>query len=181
MVKIIRNPKKIEIKVKKSEIWQQVIMSVIFLAVSIFFIVICRDIEAFNWKLVVMLGFIVFFGVFFAVKDLFPLFRIIVMDAEGCTVSWLIFKKKHKWDEFCIVEECSWKKIIGYRGTINYHGMIFSTKPVKRNSPKKIVRSFDFLNCFYVLFDTSGVYSVNREKFIMQLKSWGVVLKTKSR
>lgn len=149
------------------------------------------------WILVIMLmiesvniGSIMLAGccIWATIVMVLPTMRVITMDKQGCTVSWLKFKKIHKWEELEIIREDTWSS-----GRVALKGIVFSRKAVGKNgkvySPEKIYRSLNYLNCFYVIFENefdTKIYDwlekrgrkikgrKNEEQFLKQLEEWGV-------
>lgn len=127
-----------------------------------------------------MLGFLYFLFIFaivngiFLIEEVLSKYRKIILDRDGCTISWFGFTKRHKWEDLQVIREDCWvskKK--------EYEGIVFSTKVNKqKKSSRKIYESYDFLNCFYVIFyiddHKSYEYPAKYDEFTEQLKKWGV-------
>lgn len=47
----------------------------------------------------------VMLALYMTIVYVFPELRTITMDKDGCTVTWLKWKKKHKWEELAIIRE----------------------------------------------------------------------------
>lgn len=127
-----------------------------------------------------LLYFVFFFVLFVIVigkliiEEVLSQCRKIIMDREGCSVSWFGFYKRHRWEDIQVVREDCW---VSKRK--EYEGVVFSVKSGdKAKKSRKIYESYDFLNCFYVIFymndDKSSQYPVERDKFINQLNKWGI-------
>ena len=114
--------------------------------------------------------------------------RIIIMDKNGCTVKLLLWKKTYKWEDLEIIREDCWNS-----GRLHLKGIVFSSRRMGKNgkvySTKKIFRSLQFLNCFFIIFDDEDVeriYALKKklgkvpefkktsENILTQLKDWGV-------
>lgn len=105
---------------------------------------------------------------YLTVQLVFPELRTIIMDKEGCTVTWLIWKKTHKWKDLAIIREDTWG-----RGREGFKGVVFSKKATGKKrkiyTTKEIFNSLDYLNCFYIVFD-----SISEAEFLSQMEEWGV-------
>lgn len=117
------------------------------------------------------IGVVVYMSAVFlylTVQLVFPELRIIIMDKEGCTVIWLNWKKTHKWEDLAIIREDTWG-----RGREGFEGVVFSKEAIGKKgkvyTTKEIFNSMDYLNCFYVVFD-----SISKEEFLRQMEEWGV-------
>lgn len=94
--------------------------------------------------------------------------RTVVLSREGCTVSWLFWKRKYKWEELAVIREDVWYTY-GKGGSIRYQGIVFSKYAVNRKKKKyttrMIVHALPFSDCFYITFDEHGnVSSYKLEK-----------------
>ena len=108
------------------------------------------------------------------VCDVLSELRVLEMDEIGCTVSWFTFKKIHKWEDINIIREDYW--VFGKQG---YKGIVFSAKKSsKRLSSKKIYRSCNFLNHFYVIFrvndEKNYSYPVEKEEIMELFDRWNI-------
>lgn len=105
---------------------------------------------------------------YLTVQWVFPELRTIIMDKEGCTVTWLIWKKTHQWKDLAIIREDTWG-----RGRIGFKGVVFSKKAIGKKgkiyTTTEIFNSLDFFNCFYVIFD-----GISETEFLSQMEEWGV-------
>lgn len=115
--------------------------------------------------------------IYFLATVLLPELRVIKMDKKGCTVSWLWLKKIHKWEDLKIIRVDYWGS-----ARTGYEGVVFSLKSEKWGrriyQSKQIFESFNYINCFYVLFNSkekkADSYAVDRNDFLAQLADWGV-------
>ena len=126
-----------------------------------------------GWFLFFFLIFAVVNGQFF-LENVLSQYRKIIMDQNGCTVSWFGFCKRHKWEDLQVIREDCWVS-----RKQEYDGIVFSVKRGKKNkNSRKIYESYDFLNCFYVVFyindHKSYQYPVKRDEFVEQLNKWGI-------
>ena len=116
--------------------------------------------------------------------------RTVVLSREGCTVSWLFWKRNYKWEELAVIREDVWYTY-GKGGSIRYQGIVFSkyavNKKKKKYTTRMIVDAFPLSDCFYITFDEHGnVFSYKLEKGKKQvirkmyvnvrekMKEWGV-------
>lgn len=116
--------------------------------------------------------------------------RTVVLSREGCTVSWLFWKRNYKWEELAVIREDIWYTY-GKGGSIRYQGIVFSkyavNKKKKKYTTRMIVDAFPLSDCFYITFDEHGnVFSYKLEKGKKQairkmyvnvrekMKEWGV-------
>lgn len=110
----------------------------------------------------------VMLALYMTIVYVFPELRTITMDKDGCTVTWLKWKKKHKWEELAIIREDTWG-----RQREGFKGVVFSKSAVRKNeeayTTEKIFRSLEYLDCFYVVFD-----NIKEDEFLKQLEEWGV-------
>lgn len=94
--------------------------------------------------------------------------RTVVLSREGCTVSWLFWKRNYKWEELAVIREDVWYTY-GKGGSIRYQGIVFSkyavNKKKKKYTTRMIVDAFPLSDCFYITFDEHGnVFSYKLEK-----------------
>lgn len=86
-------------------------------------------------------------ALYMTIVYVFPELRTITMDKDGCTVTWLKWKKKHKWEELAIIREDTWG-----REREGFKGVVFSKSAVRKNgevyTTEKIFRSLEYLDCF---------------------------------
>ena len=94
----------------------------------------------------------------------------------------------YKWEDLEIIREDCWNS-----GRLHLKGIVFSSRRMGKNgkvySTKKIFRSLQFLNCFFIIFDDEDVeriYALKKklgkvpefkktsENILTQLKDWGV-------
>ncbi len=109
---------------------------------------------------------------FYTVVAIFPELRILTMEKEKCTVRWLFWKKTYKWEDMAII--CH---DIIMLPRMSLEGIYFSSKPLvgkkERDFSKKIKYSFDFLNCFYIIFNNEK----EKQRILQQLEEWNVTVK----
>lgn len=81
------------------------------------------------------------------------IFRVVVLNKEGCRVSWLFWEKIYKWEELEIIREDYWS---GGR-YLTLHGIAFSEKKKDKKgriyTTEKIVGSYMIFKQFYIVFD----------------------------
>lgn len=81
------------------------------------------------------------------------MFRIVILNEEGCRVSWLFWEKIYKWEELEIIREDYWS---GGR-YLTFHGIVFSEKKNDKKgriyTTDKIVGSYMIFEQFYIAFD----------------------------
>ena len=110
------------------------------------------------------------------------------MDKNRCTVKLLLLKKTYKWEKLEVIREDCWNS-----GRQHLKGIVFSNRRREKNgkvySTNKIVRSLQFLKCFFIVFDDEDVkkkymlkkklgkapgFKKTSENILIQLESWGV-------
>lgn len=81
------------------------------------------------------------------------IFRVVVLNKEGCRVSWLFWEKIYKWEELEIIREDYWS---GGR-YLTFHGIVFSEKKNDKKgriyTTDKIVGSYMIFEQFFIAFD----------------------------
>ena len=65
--------------------------------------------------------------------------RTVVLSREGCTVSWLFWKRNYKWEELAVIREDVWYTY-GKGGIIRYQGIVFSKYAVNKKKKKYTTR-----------------------------------------
>ena len=86
--------------------------------------------------------------IFFSVEILMLLLilyymRTVVLSREGCTVSWLFWKRNYKWEELAVIREDVWYTY-GKGGSIRYQGIVFSKYAVNKKK-KKYNKFFSYI------------------------------------
>ena len=89
------------------------------------------------------------------------------MDKNRCTVKLLLLKKTYKWENLEIIREDCWNS-----GRQHLKGIVFSNRRREKNgkvySTNKIVRSLQFLKCFFIVFDDEDVKKIYVEEKIRE-------------
>ncbi|MGN8631453.1 hypothetical protein ACTNEW_07680 [Blautia sp. HCP3S3_G3] len=169
--------------IKSKALFSNIILMVILSLAICYFLYNCfpdgRNIDVSDMLAFIILSItLLIIDTMYIYSLVFAEMRVLTMDADGCMVSWLGFKKRHRWSEFEIIREDRWG--IGKWG---YHGIVFSTKLKKRNgkiySAKDIFLSFNFWNCFAVIWSRADWTSVsftdsNRKRILEQMEEWGI-------
>lgn len=113
--------------------------------------------------------------------------KTIIFHQLGCKVKFWKYEREYTWEELSI------KRIepphLGLRMPYHSGGAFFSKSPVRKPKildPTLYCSIFHPFSCIYVYFvredrggkqkGTPGVYEVNKEAFLFQLKAWGVDL-----
>ena len=111
--------------------------------------------------------------------------KTIIMDAEGCDISFWKFRKKYLWSEF------QTKRLEIYCASRGYRkrGIVFCKKRIKsmnESHPSNYAFIRPFLSYFYVTFPAAeedktrgndpekDLCEVNEEEFISKMKEWNV-------
>lgn len=117
---------------------------------------------------IIMIGLCIYEIIF----ELSPALRVLEMDKDGCKVRWLFWKKRHKWIDLEII--CQDYLVPDRSKKVKMEGVFFSVKSLDKISEEKmpltILRSRDYLNCFYILFDNAK----EKKRILDQLNEWGV-------
>lgn len=129
-------------------------------------------------------------GVIVTVRYWIMLMRKLIMDEQGCTVSFLWFKKKYYWNQLKVKRIESYEKHQGY--SIPYTGgVIFSKKSVYKPigwTPLYYNWLFHPFSFFFVNFAVQlnlkrtkarpcpPIYEIKEEVFLSQMQEWGVEL-----
>lgn len=114
--------------------------------------------------------------------------RTIKMDKDGCTVSFLWFKKTYLWDELKTKHvEKNYDQRIGNRYWYYKKGVVFSKK--ENFKTPEFLDIFAYMNVclnpfsfFVVLFkpdppkESAGIYEVDEAEFMAKMEEFGVVL-----
>ena len=81
--------------------------------------------------------------------------RTVVLSREGCTVSWLFWKRNYKWEELAVIREDVWYTY-GKGGSIRYQGIVFSKYAVNKLKKKyttlTVVDSFQLSDFIYIYY-----------------------------
>lgn len=114
--------------------------------------------------------------------------RTIIMNSEGCTITFLFYRKQYSWSELALKQYVDYSESIGYKASC-YGGAEFFHKKnrrLKRLMPVEYSAFFHPLSFFFVLFypqnmtwsekQFPAVYSVDEKTFRKRLHEWGVKL-----
>ena len=109
--------------------------------------------------------------------------KVLTLDCEGCTISFLLYRKRYLWSEFSV------KRLEDFQNTHSYRqqpeeGAIFSIKSFRRPrwmGPLEFFMLTAPLSSFFVCFRVGDArypnpYTVDKTDFLNALARWGVVL-----
>ena len=170
--------------IKSKILLPNIIITVVLILLSCYIIYDClpcgRNTDALDMVIFIMLFItLLIIDIMFIHFLVLTEMRVVTMDADGCIVSWLGFKNRHRWNELEIIRE---DKCYAARGAC-YYGIFFSKNLKKKNgkiySAKDIFLSFNFWNCFAVIWSRADWTSVsftdsNRKKILEQMEEWGI-------
>ena len=110
--------------------------------------------------------------------------RTVTMDQSGFTISLLKYQRFYKWEDLVIRRMEG--PHMGLRNSNINGGVFFSLKKVRKPEmmdPALYCSLFHPVSCFFVFFSSlgnndkcQGIYPVNKDRFVEQLKEWGVKL-----
>lgn len=161
-------------------------MVVLLLIVQLFLALYCVFL-CFNFERVAIGVIILIFALvqLYMLRMCFVYGRTIRVDADGCTVKFLVFKKFYSWSEL------KTKRIEDYRQRLGKYdsykkGVVFSKK-ANFHTPESLTLSLYLQFClnpfrfFFVLFKPTAknefkCYEVDEQDFMDKMKEYGVVL-----
>ena len=109
--------------------------------------------------------------------------KVVTLDSEGCTISFLFYRKKYLWNEFTV------KRMENFEGAYSYKwkpgvGAVFSIRSLrrpKRMGPSEFCMLTSPLSSFFVCFSIGDArypnpYTVDETTFLDTLSRWGIEL-----
>ncbi|MCH5189495.1 MAG: hypothetical protein J1F37_02925 [Oscillospiraceae bacterium] len=107
--------------------------------------------------------------------------KVVILDSEGCTFSFMFYRKKYLWNEFTV------KRLENFQGAYSYKqqpgvGAMFSIKPFHRPKwmgPSEFCMLTSPLSSFFVCFGIGDVrypnaYTVDKTVFLDTLSQWDI-------
>lgn len=109
--------------------------------------------------------------------------KVMILDSEGCTISFLWYRKYYLWSEFSVKKMEDWHNVISYRQRPE-EGAMFSIKSLHRPrwlGPLEFCAIRAPFSSFFVCFcigdkRSPNIYTVDKESFLSTLAQWGVEL-----